>query len=483
MNKKRLKRCSRFLFALVLLLCVLVSLYIFLDEDRPAECMLYYLIPLSNGLFFVILSPFYSRLLTHMSYTLVIGLYFAKYTVVPFFTRLGGYATFVEGSDAWSYMPAAILLTCYEQIFVAAGLYLSCSREARIKRTRTGISGQPTRRFDACDMAVLAGTAAVAGILLYYPSLRQNFHLATQIGEAGNPILELRSWREIGNGGTAPLGIVNTLMLMIFKVIHIMLPLMLLEKIWYHVKRRGRALFYSVLVTGAALMVMTESNANSIFIAITLTVLLFYLYPAYAEKYAACVIAGGIGLVLILFVRKVNGSTGFSDDATVWNNLSITLNSYLNGPFNLSVVFAMREQYHPLTAITETLAELPAGGRLFARYSTSVLFNETLWGISWRTDQLIPAVGQGLLYFGGGLAPVIPLLFALMSFQFEKMADECQSVKKRGLMLFASVICAFLIGNNLSHCLTYFSTYFPAYALLFFSRYKVVFGHALRVKQ
>ena len=76
-------------------------------------------------------------------------------------------------------------------------------------------------------------------------------------------------------------------------------------------------------------------------------------------------IAGGIGLVLILFVRKVNGSTGFSEDATVWNNLSITLNSYLNGPFNLSVVFAMREQYHPLTAITETLAELPAGGKAF----------------------------------------------------------------------------------------------------------------------
>ena len=90
MNKKRLKRCSRFLFALVLLLCVLVSLYIFLDEDRPAECMLYYLIPLSNGLFFVILSPFYSRLLTHMSYTLVIGLYFAKYTVVPFLQGWAG---------------------------------------------------------------------------------------------------------------------------------------------------------------------------------------------------------------------------------------------------------------------------------------------------------------------------------------------------------------------------------------------------------
>ncbi|MCI9584956.1 MAG: hypothetical protein HFG46_15035, partial [Clostridium sp.] len=120
------------------------------------------------------------------------------------------------------------------------------------------------------------------------------------------------------------------------------------------------------------------------------------------------VIAGGIGLVLILFVRKVNGSTGFSEDATVWNNLSITLNSYLNGPFNLSVVFAMREQYHPLTAITETLAELPAGGRIFARYSTSVLFNETLWGISGRTDQLLPAVGQGLLYFGGGACPCYP---------------------------------------------------------------------------
>ena len=90
---------------------------------------------------------------------------------------------------------------------------------------------------------------------------------------------------------------------------------------------------------------------------------------------------------------------------------------------------------------------------------------------------------RGFCISGGGLAPVIPLLFALMSFRFEKMADECQSVKKRGLMLFASVICAFLIGNNLSHCLTYFSTYFPAYALLFFSRYKVVFGHVLRVKQ
>ncbi len=196
----------------------------------------------------------------NISYTLVIGLYFAKYVVVPFFTRLGGYATFVEGSDAWRYMEAAILLTCYEQIFVAVGLYLSCSREARIQRT--------------------------------------------QIGEARNPVLELRSWRELGNGGTAPLGIVNTLMLMVFKVVHIMLPLMLLEKIWYHVKHRRKALFYSILVIGAALMVMIESNANSIFVAVTLTVLLFYLYPAYAKKYAACVTAGGICRVLLLFFSR-----------------------------------------------------------------------------------------------------------------------------------------------------------------------------------
>ena len=92
MNEKNLKRCSRFFFTLMLLLCLLVSLSIFLDEDRPAECMLYFLVPLSNGLFLVILSPFYSRFLTHMSYTLVTGLYFAKYVMVPFFTRLGGYA-------------------------------------------------------------------------------------------------------------------------------------------------------------------------------------------------------------------------------------------------------------------------------------------------------------------------------------------------------------------------------------------------------
>ena len=116
--------------------------------------------------------------------------------------------------------------------------------------------------------------------------------------------MELRSWRELGNGGTAPLGIVNTLMLMVSKVVHIMLPLMLLEKIWYHVKHRRKALFYSILVIGAALMVMIESNANSIFVAVTLTVLLFYLYPAYAKKYAACVTAGGICRVLLLFFSR-----------------------------------------------------------------------------------------------------------------------------------------------------------------------------------
>lgn len=452
----------------------MVSLFIFLDEDRPPECMLYYLVPLSNGLFLLILSPFCQRLFNHMSYTLIVGLYFAKYVIVPFFTRLGDYATLVEGSDAWSYMGSAILLTCYEQLFVAISLYLFCSHEVRIKYTRIVVPDYQTKRLDVCDAAVLVGTLAVVGILLYYPSLRQNFHLATQMREARDPIFELRSWREIGTGSDVPLGIVNTGMMMIFKLIQVLLPVILLEKIWYYVNNRRLAFGYSLLVLTAALIVMTEANANTIFLVISLTVLIFHLYPNFTKKYAKYIIAAGGCMILVLFYEKVMGSSRFGEDATVWNNLSKTLNAYLNGPFNLSVVFTVREKYKPWTALTETLAEFPVGNRIFKKYSTSVLFNEAFWGVPGRTDQLLPGVGQGMLYFGRALAPVIPLLFALMSFRFEKIADKCQSIKKQGFMLFASVVCAFLIGNNLSHCLSYFFTYFPAYLLLFFSKNKVV---------
>ena len=75
-------------------------------------------------------------------------------------------------------------------------------------------------------------------------------------------------------------------MMMIFKLIQVLLPVILLEKIWYYVNNRRLAFGYSLLVLTAALIVMTEANANTIFLVISLTVLIFHLYPNFTKKYA-----------------------------------------------------------------------------------------------------------------------------------------------------------------------------------------------------
>ena len=90
-----------------------------------------------------------------------------------------------------------------------------------------------------------------------------------------------------------------------------------------------------------------------------------------------------------------------------------------------------------------------------------------------RTDQLLPALGQGYMYFGSIFAPIIQFFFIVWGLGLEDLSEKAESIKVKGYFIFMAVLVTWTIGNNLSHVMGFFIRYFPGIIILYFKKYKV----------
>lgn len=454
--------------------CAVLAAAFLVCLEKPDIYRWYFLLPLGYACFLMLTQLFKSSLRERPVFYMLLGLYFIKFVITPVFTAASGWYTLVPGSWFLQYMPKAVFLSAWELVFLGAGAAVITRCRRRNERT-IGFLADHMVRFDAADLLIWAGVAFIAGMVLYYPPLRARFQLLLHIGTNENPVIATRSWRDLfaANGRQVPLGIVDTLMMNVFYIVRVLFPLMLLEKIYLKSWKESKKVLVSAMVSLAAIQITTEANADTIFTGICLFFVILTAYPEFCRKWGKqVVLAGGVAAAALFFI-KVRGSAGDISDRTLLEHLSATLNSYMAGPFNIAAAIAAKKNYTAWMGLEEVLAGLPLIGRMFEGYQTSRIFNEIFWGFAGRTDQLLPAAGQGYLYFGALFSPVISLLFVLLAFWSDRYFLKSASIKEKGFLFLFCLIGSFMIANNLSHCLSYLKRYAPGFLILYMKKYRI----------
>lgn len=464
------------LYAAIILLGLVgsfLSAIIVARSERESEYFLYFLLPV-GFVVFLIFTLFCDYRIQHQTvFLLFVGLYFLKLVVTPTVTALGGWHTLVTGKEYLNYLPDAILLTVWEPVFIGFALVIY-SRRKRY-RFKSNFLKDYCAKFDGADIIIIIAVLFIVGTLLYYPPLRVRFAwlLTIETNQDVTPVV--RSWHEffVENGRQLPLGIIDTLMMKIFYVIRVLFPVMLMEKIFNKGWKWEKKVFLSLLIVLLCAQVTTEANGETIIAAIGLILLLFMLYPK-LYKYGAIIIVFGALAAGTLFALKVKGSGGYTQNGmTVMQSISATMNAYMNGPVNLAIAINAKEKYNILMGIEEILGGFPLLNQFFSEYQTSIIFNETFWGVKGRTDQLLPALGQGYMYFGSVFAPLLQCFFIMWGIELEELSKKAKSIKVKGYFIFLAVLITWTIGNNLSHVITFFIKYLPGIIILYFKKYRV----------
>jgi len=118
------------------------------------------------------------------------------------------------------------------------------------------------------------------------------------------------------------------------------------------------------------------------------------------------------------FERDINNSTNYNDLAW-WSD---TLQMYFSGPKNVAIALTMNDSVN-INVIVQILTDLfssvaGVAGILNPNLSTVGLFNLTYYGSTVSVDQVVPIIGQGVLYFGyiGSCIPSIIAIWLMMIF-------------------------------------------------------------------
>ncbi|KAI4444749.1 hypothetical protein FMM80_24340 [Schaedlerella arabinosiphila] len=475
--KNKVITSIRPLYAIIIfggLIGSLFSAVIIVKTDRAGEYFLYFLLPLGFAIFLICTLFCNSKIQNKNVFIIFVGLYFIKLVITPAVSAMSGWYALAKGEGYLDYLSEAILLTVWEPVFIGALLMIyTNSREYRIKSNFLKEYGI---KFDGADLLIIIATLFVVGTLLYYPPLRVRvaWLLTIETNEAVTPVV--RSWRDFftANGRQLPLGIIDTLMMKTFYIIRVLFPLMLIEKIYHQNWRWRKKAFLSLFIVLLCAQVTTEANGETILMAIGLILLLFMIYPKLYESCGKAIIMFGVVVAGMLFALKVKGSSGDTQsDVTFIQSISATMNAYMNGPVNLAIAIKAKENYNMFMGIEEILGGLPILNRFFSGYQTSTIFNEAFWGMKGRTDQLLPALGQGYMYFGSVFAPIVQFFFIIWGLGLEDLSEKAESIKVKGYFIFMAVLVIWTIGNNLSHVMSFFIRYFPGIIILYFKKYRV----------
>ena len=343
---------------------------------------------------------------------------FGRYIIVPFAYYYTREYNFMAAT--YQFMEEAVYLMVYEQICVFITIWLC------IKKTNNDILIKPftITRIKYDKFFFVCAIVCFVFIALNYKSLGEGMTVLysgdfTGFSDINSPI-------ESGAGYINIIWQALCVWLYVYLVIR--------QRSYYEKDRSIKHIIISILYTYILILLsFIDQTGLSRWYTIVMVgsslAFLNHLYPQWKNSINKIIlIPAAVLLVLVTMVKNLGYSNvGAHVDSSVIESLtSSLLDSYFSGPTNVntSIALANRSNLGISNSINDALNNMPIVNHYLNPHNTTVYcFNDLLGRVddfSEVGDQIIPLVGQSLIYFGVLLAPLLSILSVLIVFYFDK---------------------------------------------------------------
>lgn len=430
--------------------------FVFYDATRPAAYKLLWLLPASFGLLCSVVFYYKKYLFTRVSLTIMTGFYWIRMVVTPVVMSLGKYAIIPQNTSFFAYMDKAIVLACYEAavIFIALAVM---SRHLKKKSVVNRAAVYFPQKYSQVFIALLFSMIGFMALMILSDPNLLRMHFIPIWGAPAGWKLNSTIGRSLDGSGYGPLGIFVTMMPLVFCFLQILLPPVLVNRVLIKQEKRSpwMTAFLALIIVGFVFIVATESRAYSVICAVSVLFVIITLSDRNVRKYCVIFLVGALAAgICMLWIKQGAHDIGYS----TMQSISRILTSYFSGPQNIAASLQAGNELKTLGIAllpADIMQSVPYALTLIAPlmkdglYTSNHLFNEALYGYSLRTDQILPAVGMGYLYFGFVLAPVVPLFTAWMAVRLEKIALNLREPLWKNILYVAAIFMSFCqVPNN-----------------------------------
>lgn len=387
---------------------------------------------------------------------------FMRYFVIPILIMFDvNYMTYrplglVKNGDYFNY---GIYLTIWESIafglFIAKKLpkWYSLNIELKLKTT--------TEIYPWIFLIIVFGA-----LLVLKPSVLANYSL----------VINLKQDYILANEFMPMGGLADTISIIASRVLKIILPIPIVSLCYKKYKIRhtfGNLIISTIFLVFFYAFILDGNSRNSIIIpAVAVMFILIKLYPRYKKSIittllSVILLVTGLSLVWKSFL----GDYTFALDRSLsfWIGY---IESYYAGVSNMGkAVFAYKSSdvtINPIIMINDIVSNVPFVSKLVHIANTSNYYFFNVWG---RSDQVIPATGNGLFYFGYLFSPMVSIIILLIAHYFEKKMRTSDSVPEYIIYCYACAVISYNIFNSVSTMMMKLTiTVLPLLLSLYFSR-------------
>ena len=238
------------------------------------------------------------------------------------------------------------------------------------------------------------------------------------------------------------------------RVVKIILPIPILCVLY---KRYNRHHSYTPYFMGLVLLlffyafILEGNSRNSIIIpAVAALFILYTLFPRYSKStYILIIPAIALVAVLSSVWKSFSGDFVLASISpfTYWISY---LEMYFAGISNIGkAVYGYQHTdviINPIMALNDMGQTIPFVNVLVDYQNTSSYVFQRVWG---RSDQVIPALGNGLFYFGYVFAPLVSVVFISIAHYFEKLKNNARGLPEFIIYCYACAIVSYNIYNSI----------------------------------
>ena len=429
----------------------------------PHRYNMVWIMPLAYVLFSIVFNRIYRIVGKSIVATLLLLMMTIKNIVIPFFMAIGDGSSLAVANTN-EYLLYAYFVSAYELFVVFGIVYIKTPRFLNIMNCKVieRVIDKNSVRSLFRIMLVIVFVFTVIAIL--YPQMLAYYNYSLMETEE-----ERIAHKQLSDiiSSSLPRSMFY-LYVFLFDILRWLIPTTIMFKLYLSKAfNKYMAMCLSMLCIIISAILGTDYKAASIFILISLFLILNKLYPKY-EKIVYFVCLGGV-LVLgfLSLVYKTYGSENI--DTIAYAELANLLQAYFSGPENVAVGCLMSGYPSLEIFIGDIFKFIPFVMYFFLDFNTSMQqFNFVFFKESGIATQIIPMISQGQRYFTVLGAPIFTYILCVLAFK-----QEFESMKTKSLIDYCInvMLCVFLsiaiAMYCMSQCITiYFGTFLPIILIL-----------------
>ena len=365
-----------------------------------------------------------------------------KYFVIPLLIYLDdGYWTYSphDSTECGVFFVRGVLFSMWECIFIGFFLY---KKLPIWYNTKSSVLIHPKFKKES-NVVLLFELFFFLGLVALYAEAINNYSFMFNL-EGKEALVEER----------VSTGLTETLATIGIRCIKILLPIPFAYAFYQGYKRSRNSMYFFLtaifFVVFYALIMEGDSRNTIIIPAISIIFILITLYPSYRKQTWTTMVVLIVVISVLSILFKSFGNR--VEDAVEASQLSYWINyldAYFAGVTNMGRALTAKMNYglgiSPVILFNDLFGNVPFLTKLTDYTEGSHFLFSQVWG---RTDQIIPASGNGLFYFGYFLSPTVPIAGICLAHYFEKLRYKSITLGEFVVYTYACAMVSYNMFNQ-----------------------------------